>query len=889
MQDSDDYFANDDLVLDDTVIAALDEQESKFVESQRLTQQAQAHPNSPPPAKRQKLYHELPLRTASLDELQLPEVSLHGSQAYDIASRRRASGSNWNAAGRNVSARVESPNQHHAQYVTRHDASAANVQRSVPPRAAPNQPLLAPSRRASSSSVASNVHIAMLAPKTEDATLRAELEVLRAQLKELTEERGKKKQEYEGERDARLAKEGEVTILRKGLEKKNQEYSAEIARLRAAKEQAEATQAQAQKNMREEVERLKGQLQLKRNEEATLRRPPSSGRSQRIRDQPPPTPVRMPSQMREWNSDAGRAPRTPSRTRQITSNGSPESSRSRKYTSDHPKKSALFPGFVNAFDYSPPRASQNVQAKGKQREESKVRRDLSDSDPYPSQRQQYSSPPSSPIQFLRPMEDFNPLGPDDQGTGADVEMTDEVKDQIPVEEYDVVEPPDRRAELQRIIFSHKLSSSEPLTFHFLLGSPLPDSASAEQSRSYAALCDRLLENLGITVPKMDGGDYLNEVLSDILVQMARTLTDVRAIPALTALFSLLREVVLWQRMFARLFLSTTDDDAPPTIIALLCDVIRTCLNPPNEPMSEELSPLALRTLRLLEMLAWSAPDDLAIRLSFILKSPNVLSILLAPSQPTWLLHRSARLLAFLASHPSLFRYLLLYPETNAGEALGEKGFRHIPYIEQLSFYLTDITRQGPEADLLRESILTFVAGLVVAHPEAQGILAETETLIPSIILFLYNLTTPIYEEDEGLMNAPDLVTALCEKTNRTVSLLHTLVLGGNSTRVGLRHKLTSIKYRQFHGIMHMFNVALGRLSYADVPQWFEPSQHHALEEVMDLARQLLELNSDGPELELIWAAFQSDEEMQDMAVDKQEEDNDEESEARMLHPPDAEE
>jgi hypothetical protein len=82
--------------------------------------------------------------------------------------------------------------------------------------------------------------------------------------------------------DVKYAKEGEVTILRKGIEKAcdfaqfgnsvvlifvspqtAQDHAAQVARLKAAKEEADAKQLQLQKEMKEEMERLRTQFTFK--------------------------------------------------------------------------------------------------------------------------------------------------------------------------------------------------------------------------------------------------------------------------------------------------------------------------------------------------------------------------------------------------------------------------------------------------------------------------------------------------------------------------------------------------------------------------------------------------------------------------------------------------
>lgn len=68
------------------------------------------------------------------------------------------------------------------------------------------------------------------------------------------------------------------------------------------------------------------------------------------------------------------------------------------------------------------------------------------------------------------------------------------------------------------------------------------------------------------------------------------------------------------------------------------------------------------------------------------------------------------------------------------------------------------TDQGAQYNELKESIMTFFSTLALAHPDALVILLKSRSLIPSIIIYLSNLTTPIWEDDEELMSAPEEVT-----------------------------------------------------------------------------------------------------------------------------------
>lgn len=94
MLDSDDdlFGAFDD--IDETIIAAADEAESKFLESQRTVQTGRvlSEPQSPPPPKRQRLgygWAPQPPRIVSLNSFDsLPEVSVFDNGLYDLESTR---------------------------------------------------------------------------------------------------------------------------------------------------------------------------------------------------------------------------------------------------------------------------------------------------------------------------------------------------------------------------------------------------------------------------------------------------------------------------------------------------------------------------------------------------------------------------------------------------------------------------------------------------------------------------------------------------------------------------------------------------------------------------------------------------------------------------------
>ena len=138
--------------------------------------------------------------------------------------------------------------------------------------------------------------------------------------------------------------------------------------------------------------------------ETSGRGSPWTARSRKISRQAPPTPVRMPTQMRRWNPlgiDRSGEPNSSEAAAPTSSQGAKPSPRQKGA-----EPPASLPGFVNAFD-SPPLSSQSARARAKQREEAEEAERNFFAPIQPSPLQQFStpirmfqsppSPPSSPL------------------------------------------------------------------------------------------------------------------------------------------------------------------------------------------------------------------------------------------------------------------------------------------------------------------------------------------------------------------------------------------------------------------------------------------------------------------------------------------------------------
>ncbi|KAI0779891.1 hypothetical protein C8Q74DRAFT_1199278 [Fomes fomentarius] len=241
-------------------------------------------------------------------------------------------------------------------------------------------------------------HCPPLSQGHQERDLRIEVETLKAQVEELLKVQQKTTTELGEARNARYAKEGEVSILRKSIEKTAKDHAAEVARIQTAKMEVEVMQVQLRKEMRDELERMKTQYLFKQHELETARaKTPWTVKVKRIEHHPQPTPMSGSSQRRilppnaesvdplrtplrpKASVDLANSPKRPHRKKIITIPDSPPKSQVQK--SPKPKSNPL--GFESSFGQEPPserrlraelsQASQSTQVhrknKGKEKAE----------------------------------------------------------------------------------------------------------------------------------------------------------------------------------------------------------------------------------------------------------------------------------------------------------------------------------------------------------------------------------------------------------------------------------------------------------------------------------------------------------------------------------------
>ncbi|KAG1890390.1 hypothetical protein F4604DRAFT_663097 [Suillus subluteus] len=642
-----------------------------------------------------------------------------------------------------------------------------------------------------------------------------------------------------------------------------------------------------QKEMKEEAERLKTLFTFKQHEiETSTRKSPWSARSKKAPMAPPATPVPVPLQMQRWNQSGAVA--GPSRVTQESPNRPRfgeivNNERTRK---PGVETRNLPSGFQLSASPTKSRLTGFRKGRGK----------ATDSNQRGPLQVQDGGPPPASLPFGGTQTNsFQTARDDDSGaipqedvfmadsnadinfhSQEDVEMTDGAQDPhihtTVDEEFEEVEPHRWIVDLHRLVLMHMEPTCRMTTFHALLGVALPI---GPKSDAYTSACSRILDVLA-NVPAQghQAWELAAQAICGALTEMADMLAASNHITSLAALFSQLTQITYTLPAPHPYLLvdNVTDpeEDGVPRILAVICSIIQDHVSKLEcqDTEKSELGLLAKESLALLEALCWNTPSDLENRLAFVPRCPSVLTILLDSSRPMWFLFQSTRMLSRFSTRPVLFQPLLSFPDTEEQS----QDYTRLPHVERMCSLLTDSSRTGDEADGIKRHILTFFAMLSEAHPTAHTIIIESQSVIPSIIVYLYGLSAPVWQGDEAMESDPQAASRVIQRMNQTTFLLHHLMFKAEAP-LRLRERLECAP-RHYNGLVHLFVVTMGRLSFADVPEWVQEEDKQDLERVAGLAKDLLELLMDAPEMDAIWATYQEgpDEEMED----------DEEVEARRL-------
>ncbi|KAG6916673.1 hypothetical protein DXG01_005897 [Tephrocybe rancida] len=621
MSDDDDYFT-DDIFFDDQTLAILDREEKKFL--------SQATVKTIPPTKRQKTDSgwKAGIGASANEPDFLPEISLNLGGSYGIL--RGTSHSTTGAAHKPPPSTTNAPSRAHhgqilapfpkpplapraVQHVSRNPPTRT-FQNSRPPTGSPNDGQRSISRTEPAHTAldvwpVSIAHSPSNLPSRSEFLhadqkpgLEARLQELQQKLEQICEENKTIQVALNEAMNAKLAKEGEVTILRKNAEKVSQEHAAQLAKLKAAREEAELKQARMQKDLREETERLKTQLVFKQHEQESIHRPPPSVRPKKFLKDASFIANSTPSRLRhphQQDEPLGR---------QVAQKGFV--SQTQPLKTPQIKRSSMLPGFENAFsDAAPLHPSKN----------SDKRRRIQSPDPVsPSKQRRMFTAGADVSMEISAEETFMESAHIDLDGDIDMPFGTSVEDgRFPkVEEQDedmdetthTMEPPEWKVELNRIVLMHLLPISHTLTMQLLLGAQIPPDLEDGQSDAYTTACSRCLEVIANAFHCEQDWRHSVDCLSNSLSSMVPLLRTARAVLPLAALLNLLAVLVYSLPDFGSSILSRPSDGTNDSQILIHISAI--ILDQREIEKQDSHEALATEVVTLLEALSFTVDPEL---------------------------------------------------------------------------------------------------------------------------------------------------------------------------------------------------------------------------------------------------------------------------------------
>ncbi|KAH9485062.1 hypothetical protein JR316_0001968 [Psilocybe cubensis] len=846
MDDSDDYVF-DDIVLDAQALALLDQEEQKYLQRpDTASQNLIAIPIAPEGHVNKR--HKTSTGWApgiganvSSDNAydDLPEISLRGDGTYGIGGRM--SGQVTRGQILDNGNRQDGPvqvNTSNSRGSNAH-ASGSRLNASRQSNVQQKRPLPSENRFQGQSNYV---------PSNQDINrIHVQMVELQKKYDEMREENSKMQMTLKAAIDVKLAKEGEVSILRRNIEKASQNHAAQLSQLRAEKEKVEQKQFQVQKELKDELERLRSQMVFKQQElDSSMRKVPGSVRAKKVTRDIPSTPLQVTASMNIWHGGASQVQgskkidETPIRAPRfaVTSKFSPS-----KQSRRPPEKGRNLPGFQNAFETSTPIFSPSKKmdkGKGKAEDDFAIFGNEDLPNIFPSQ-PMFGSTNHTPrpklkttdSQVLKQDVDRIPLfmGSDkyafSQTTNRymDAAPTDSDEDAL-MDVAENFEAVNWKSELCRIILTHCHPSSEMSTFQQILGF----TERTKNPGDYAASCSRILE----------------------VISNSKSLRESQQLHYLAILMNLMHRLVLSIPMFHSVLLSShiSSSGDEITIVNLISRVILENLEPTKNHLNKDQ--IATETISLLQLLCFQADPEFINGIQSFVQNNTALLLMLHTAQPNWLLEKSALVLVLLSTHHTLLTAILgMSPSTDKKPTDGDSIKNS--FIDKLCSLLVDTNR--PPTENFKIYILMFLAQILVAHPTTHSILVGSNVLIPSLVLYISHLCIPLFEESEQLVTSTEATSSYVKALNQAIFLLYHLIFG-HDPFLDLRQKLQQAPHRAFNNINDIFIVSFGRLAYCDSFNWMEPDTRQEVEYLVDISRDIFEVMVEGPEGESVWAAFQ---------------------------------
>lgn len=270
----------------------------------------------------------------------------------------------------------------------------------------------------------------------------------------------------------------------------------------------------------------------------------------------------------------------------------------------------------------------------------------------------------------------------------------------------------------------------------------------------------------------------------------------------------------------------------------------------------------------------------------VIETPGIIFALLSAQRRASTMHRTLGMLIYLCQHESMWRSIVA---CRPGDVLqkhlpNQMKQSQTPFLHLLAQHMVDrrIDMESKEAHKLHADIVVLLSQLVIAHPQdALLVLGDSEPILAALVKCMQLDTESIWSAyTRTCKDAGETVERLCMDTRLLAQLYlvddedldtedDTGVTRASTTMpkarpADLAQKILGHQCQALlNGIQHCFVVGLGRVAYAEVPQWLSESEKTALGEVGSLASELLNLVLAPDEVDAIWEALDDDDDDDD--------------------------
>lgn len=264
-------------------------------------------------------------------------------------------------------------------------------------------------------------------------------------------------------------------------------------------------------------------------------------------------------------------------------------------------------------------------------------------------------------------------------------------------------------------------------------------------------------------------------------------------------------------------------------------------------------------LTLVDTFCWLFPDNDGVGLRILIEDSSFLQFITEFTLPSSLILQSAMVLRSISAHTVLAS--ILYESIQKVWIISSEKSILIHLCTQLA---KPVYTPKIEELIKKEFVISFFLSLLPNNLQPE--LVEHQSILSGMIISLNTLVAILWEEDTIVMDSSTVAEKVVKTLYEGVLFLHGILCteGRSTASMQLNQVLYGLPKSSLEvwnpSLAHYYVLSIGRLSYAPVPHWLNSQCKEIIEASCDLAHDLLGVVIEGPEEDLIWSAFNENEE-----------------------------